>query len=168
MPEWPELRVMQERIAAALVGKKIVAVRVGDPVVLRAVKPVDELLVGRTLRAVTHHGKFLIFAFDGLEMTVNPMLAGIFSLQPAGAKATRRLAREGRDAPVLPGGAGRGGARGRGGGGGGAAGARRHGTPAHEGARPRRQALPAMRCRPHAAAQGAGRCGSLPEVAAGP
>ena len=89
MPEWPELRVMQERIAAALVGKKIVAVRVGDPVVLRAVKPVDELLVGRTLRAVTHHGKFLIFAFDGLEMTVNPMLAGIFSLQPAGAKATK-------------------------------------------------------------------------------
>jgi formamidopyrimidine-DNA glycosylase len=89
MPEWPELRVMQERIAAALVGKKVVAVRVGDPVVLRAEKPVDELLVGRTLRSVTHHGKFLIFAFDGLDMTVNPMLAGIFLLQPAGAKATK-------------------------------------------------------------------------------
>jgi len=89
MPEWPELRVMRERIAAALVGKKIVAVRLGDPVVLRAVKPVDELLVGRTLRSVAHHGKFLIFAFDGLDMTVNPMLAGIFSLQPVGAKATK-------------------------------------------------------------------------------
>jgi formamidopyrimidine-DNA glycosylase len=80
---------MQERIAAALVGKKVVAVRVGDPVVLRALKPVDELLVGRTLRSVTHHGKFLVFAFDGLEMTVNPMLAGIFTLQPVGAKATK-------------------------------------------------------------------------------
>jgi formamidopyrimidine-DNA glycosylase len=89
MPEWPELRVMQERIAAALVGKKAVAVRVGDPVVLRAEKPIDELLVGRTLRKVTHHGKFLVFTFDGLEMTVNPMLAGIFSLQPVGAKATK-------------------------------------------------------------------------------
>jgi formamidopyrimidine-DNA glycosylase len=89
VPEWPELRVMQERIAAALVGRKVVAVRVGDPVVLRAEKPVDELLVGRTLRSVTHHGKFLIFAFDGLDMTVNPMLAGIFSLQPVGAKATK-------------------------------------------------------------------------------
>jgi len=89
MPEWPELRVMQERIADALVGKKVVAVRVGDPVVLRAEKPVDELLVGRTLRTVTHHGKFLVFGFDGLEMTVNPMLAGIFSLQPVGAKATK-------------------------------------------------------------------------------
>src|SRR4030081_292010 len=89
MPEWPELRVMQERIAAALGGKKVVAVRVGDPGVLRARKPVDELLVGRTLRSVTHHGKFLVFAFDGLEMTVNPMLAGIFSLQPVGAKATK-------------------------------------------------------------------------------
>src|SRR5947207_3122182 len=89
MPEWPELRVMQERIAAALVGKKVVAVRVGDPVVLRALKPVDELLVGRTLRSVTHHGKFLIFGFDGLDMTVNAMLAGIFTLQPVGAKATK-------------------------------------------------------------------------------
>jgi len=89
MPEWPELRVMQERIAAALAGKRVVAVRVGDPVVLRALKPVDQLLVGRTLRSVTHHGKFLIFAFDGLDMTVNPMLAGIFSLQPVGAKATK-------------------------------------------------------------------------------
>ena len=89
MPEWPELRVMQERIAAALVGKKVVGVRVGDPVVLRALKPVDELLVGRTLRSVAHHGKFLVFAFDGLDMTVNPMLAGIFLLQPVGAKATK-------------------------------------------------------------------------------
>jgi len=80
---------MQERIAAALVGKKVVGVRVGDPVVLRALKPVDELLVGRTLRSVAHHGKFLVFAFDGLDMTVNPMLAGIFLLQPVGAKATK-------------------------------------------------------------------------------
>jgi len=89
MPEWPELRVMQERIAEALVGKKVVAVRVGDPVVLRALKPVDELLVGHTLRSVAHRGKYLLFAFDGLDMTVNPMLAGIFSLLPAGAKATK-------------------------------------------------------------------------------
>ena len=89
MPEWPELRVMQERIAAALVGRTVVAVRVGDPVVLRALKPVDELLVGRTLRSVAHRGKYLLFAFDGLDMTVNPMLAGIFSLLPAGAKATK-------------------------------------------------------------------------------
>ena len=89
MPEWPELRVMQERIAAALVGKKVIAVRVGDPVVLRAERPVDELLVGRTLRDVTHHGKFLVFTFDGIAMTVNPMLAGIFSLQSVGSKASK-------------------------------------------------------------------------------
>ena len=80
---------MQERIAAALVGRKIVAVRVGDPVVLRAERPVDELLVGRTLRSVLHHGKFLVFTFDGVVMTVNPMLAGIFSLQPVGAKVSK-------------------------------------------------------------------------------
>lgn len=80
---------MQERIGQALVGHTIVAVRVGDPIVLRALRPADELLVGRTLRAVTHRGKFLIFTFDGIVMIVNPMLAGIFSLQPSGAKATK-------------------------------------------------------------------------------
>ena len=89
MPEWPELHVMSERIAVELVGKKVVAVRVGDPVVLRAERPADELLVGRTLRSVDHRGKFLIFAFDGLVMTVNPMLAGIFALVPAGAKVSK-------------------------------------------------------------------------------
>ncbi len=89
MPEWPELRVMRDRIADALVGRKIVAVRVGDPVVLRATRPAGELLVGRTLRSVTHRGKFLIFDLGGLEMVVNPMLAGIFTLLPVGAKATR-------------------------------------------------------------------------------
>ena len=70
-----------------------VAVRVGDPVVLRTLRPVDELLVGRTLRSVEHRGKFLIFrfdgGFDGIAMTVNPMLAGLFSLQPVGAKVTK-------------------------------------------------------------------------------
>ncbi len=80
---------MQGRIQGALGGKKVVAVRVGDPVVLRALKPADELLVGRTLRSVAHHGKYLVFAFDGLDMTVNPMLAGSFSLQPTGAKVTK-------------------------------------------------------------------------------
>jgi formamidopyrimidine-DNA glycosylase len=84
---------MQERLAAALTGRRVVAVRVGDPVVLRTLKPADELLVGRILRSVAHHGKYLVFSFDGpadgMEMTVNPMLAGIFSLQPVGAKATK-------------------------------------------------------------------------------
>jgi formamidopyrimidine-DNA glycosylase len=89
MPEWPELHVMRERIAAELIGKKVLAVRVGDPIVLRAERPVDELLVGRTLRSVAQRGKFLLFGFDGLEMIVNPMLAGIFALVPAGAKVSK-------------------------------------------------------------------------------
>ena len=48
-----------------------------------------QLLVGQTLRSVAHRGKYLIFSFDGLDMTVNPMLAGLFSLVPAGTKATK-------------------------------------------------------------------------------
>jgi len=36
-----------------------------------------------------HHGKFLVFTFDGVVMTVNPMLAGIFSLRPVGTKVPK-------------------------------------------------------------------------------
>lgn len=41
MPEWPDRHVVRGRIAAGLVGRRIVAVRIGDPVVLRATRPVD-------------------------------------------------------------------------------------------------------------------------------
>jgi len=90
MPEWPDLHVVRGRIAAALVGRRIVAVRIGDPVVLRATRPVDELLVGRRLDGVRHRGKFLIFDFDdAATMVVQPMLSGMFALVPAGSAVTK-------------------------------------------------------------------------------
>jgi len=90
MPEWPDRHVVRGRIAAALVGRRIVAVRIGDPVVLRATRPVDELLVGRRLDGVRHRGKFLIFDFaDAATMVVQPMLSGMFALVPAGSAVTK-------------------------------------------------------------------------------
>ena len=102
MPEWPDLHVVRGRIAAALTGRRIVAVRTGDPVVLRATRPIDELLVGRRLDGVRHRGKFLLFDFDdATTMVVNPMLSGLFALVPAGAKVSKdtrlRLEFEGGD-----------------------------------------------------------------------
>jgi formamidopyrimidine-DNA glycosylase len=87
MPEWPDLHVLRSRIEKAVRGKRIARVRVHDPLVLRATKPFDAALTGRTLTDVAHRGRFLAFTFDdGTRVVVNPMLSGLFDLLPASTK----------------------------------------------------------------------------------
>ena len=87
VPEWPDLHVLRSRIAAAVEGKRITAVRVHDPLVLRATRPLDEALTGRVLAGVAHRGRFLAFTFDdGTRLVVNPMLSGLFDLLPPATK----------------------------------------------------------------------------------
>ena len=52
MPEWPDLHVLRSRIEKAVGGRRVTAVRVHDPLVLRATRPLDEALAGRTLTGV--------------------------------------------------------------------------------------------------------------------
>jgi formamidopyrimidine-DNA glycosylase len=92
MPEWPDLHVVRGRLEQALVGKEIVLVRVGDPLVLRSTRPVETFLAHQRFVAVRHRGKFLIFDLDRGRIVVNPMLAGIFELADADAKLTRSTA----------------------------------------------------------------------------
>lgn len=93
MPEWPDLVVLRHRLAGALTGRTIRAVSVHNPLVLRAARPPEDLLMGRTLTGVDHRGKFLSFAWDdGGRLVVNPMLTGVFALSPAGARRTRDTA----------------------------------------------------------------------------
>ena len=69
-------------------GRAVVAVRVGKPVVLRCLVAGGlELLVGSRLKAITRHLHFLAFSFGpeptrsaGYDLVVNPMLAGRFRL----------------------------------------------------------------------------------------
>lgn len=87
MPEWPDLHVLRGRLVAAFVGKRVAGVRVHDPLVLRATRPLDEALIGRTLVDVAHRGKFLVFVFDdGARLVVNPMLSGLFDAVPTETK----------------------------------------------------------------------------------
>ncbi len=87
MPEWPDLHVLRGRIEKAVAGKRVSAVRVHDPLVLRATRPFDAALRGRSLERVSHRGRFLAFAFDdGTRVIVNPMLSGLFDLVPPGTK----------------------------------------------------------------------------------
>jgi len=87
VPEWPDLHVLRSRIEKAVGGRRVTAVRVHDPLVLRATRPLDEALKGRVLTGVAHRGRFLAFTFDdGTRVVVNPMLSGLFDLLPPATK----------------------------------------------------------------------------------
>jgi formamidopyrimidine-DNA glycosylase len=92
MPEWPDLHVVRGRLEKALVGREIVLVRVGDPLVLRSTSPVETALAHRRFTRIRHRGKFLIFDLDHGAIVVNPMLAGVLELADADEKLTRTTA----------------------------------------------------------------------------
>jgi formamidopyrimidine-DNA glycosylase len=79
--------VLRGRIAKAVGGKQVNAVRVHDPLVLRATVPFDDALKGRVLTDVAHRGRFIVLTFDdGTRVVINPMLSGLFDLLPPTSK----------------------------------------------------------------------------------
>jgi len=93
MPELPDLLYVRKTLRERLLGREVTAERVRDPVVLRfAVRGNLSLLLGRPLRDVLRKSHFLVFRFDGLDLAVNPMLAGRFKLRVPGEKDEGSLA----------------------------------------------------------------------------
>ncbi|HVO12695.1 MAG TPA: DNA-formamidopyrimidine glycosylase family protein [Vicinamibacteria bacterium] len=85
MPELPDLLYILSRVRERLVGRRVGAERVREPVVLRfAVRGNLSLLLGRPLEEVFRKSHFLVFRFEGLDLAVNPMLAGRFRLVTPG------------------------------------------------------------------------------------
>ena len=81
MPELPDLLYIQSRLGEALVGRRVSAETLREPVVMRfAVRGNLSLLLGRALGEVLRHAHFLVFRFEDLDLAVNPMLAGRFKL----------------------------------------------------------------------------------------
>jgi formamidopyrimidine-DNA glycosylase len=92
MPELPDLVYIRSRLRERLLGRPVTAERVREPVVLRfTVRGNLSLLLGRTLADVFRKSHFLVFRFEGLDLAVNPMLAGRFRLATPGEPDERSL-----------------------------------------------------------------------------
>lgn len=92
MPELPDLLYILSRLKERLVGREVAAERVGEPVILRFAVPGNlSLLLGRPLEDVFRRSHFLVFRFEGLDLAINPMLAGRFRLAEPGEKDPRSL-----------------------------------------------------------------------------
>jgi formamidopyrimidine-DNA glycosylase len=93
MPELPDLLYVVSRLRESLAGRHVTAERVREPVVLRfTVRGNLSLLLGRELRDVFRKSHFVVFRFEGLDLAVNPMLAGRFRLAEPGEKEEATLA----------------------------------------------------------------------------
>jgi formamidopyrimidine-DNA glycosylase len=110
MPELPDLVHVEKGLRRAIVGKRIIAARTGDPTVLRVMvtEPFPDVLAGRRIEAVDRRGHFMRFTLEGgLVIVVNAMLAGKYKLVAAEAGAPRKdpralgLALALEDAPEL-------------------------------------------------------------------
>jgi formamidopyrimidine-DNA glycosylase len=81
VPELPDLLHVVARLRERLVGLTVASERVKEPVVLRfAVRGNLSLLLGRPLEDVVRRSHFVMLRFPGLDLAVNPMLAGRFRL----------------------------------------------------------------------------------------
>lgn len=86
MPELPDLVYVADVLSRSVVGRRIVAARIGDPTVLRVMLPTTfaEALTGHTVTSVERRGHFLRFGLDGdLVVVVNAMLVGKYRWYPA-------------------------------------------------------------------------------------
>lgn len=86
MPEYPDVVIYVERLAARTVGQPIEQIRLGSPFVVRtAVPPLAEVF-GKTVRGVERLGKRIVFALDDdLFVVVHLMVAGRLRMKAKGA-----------------------------------------------------------------------------------
>lgn len=92
MPELPDLEYVVGVLEERLPGRRIAAVALGDPVVLRVTLRGDpvEALRGQPVKEVCRRGHFVCLRFEKVALVVNPMLAGRFRwLEPGASRKGR-------------------------------------------------------------------------------
>ena len=92
MPEAPDLEITKDYLNDVAAGQRVVSARVLRPTVVRSLRgEFAEDLQGRKLRNVERRGKFLLMAFGGASLVVNPMLTGAFQHCPSSDNPFKRV-----------------------------------------------------------------------------
>ncbi len=92
MPELPDIVVYIEALERRILGRRLTAVRLVSPFVLRTVEPPIAALEGRRLLGLRRLGKRIVLCFeDELFLVVHLMIAGRLRWGPTGAKPPGRI-----------------------------------------------------------------------------
>jgi formamidopyrimidine-DNA glycosylase len=101
MPEFPDIVVYVERLAALIGGHRLERVRLASPFLLRTVVPPLADAEGRTVRGVRRLGKRIVIELDGdLFLVVHLMIAGRLHWRDAGARVPGKVGLAAFDFPV--------------------------------------------------------------------
>jgi formamidopyrimidine-DNA glycosylase len=92
MPELPDIVVYLEALRPRVVDRRLEALRISSPFLLRTVDPPVAEVVGRTVRDLRRLGKRIVFCLDDDYFVVlHLMIAGRLRWRPAGGKGVRTL-----------------------------------------------------------------------------
>ncbi len=92
MPELPDITLYVESLAARLVGKPLVKLRLGSPFLLRTAVPPIADFHGQRVLGVERLGKRIVFVFEGERLLVlHLMIAGRLRWRPPGEKLPGKL-----------------------------------------------------------------------------
>jgi formamidopyrimidine-DNA glycosylase len=96
VPELPDLTVYIEHLRKRLVGRRLLAVRLGSPFVLRTVEPAAEAFSGRTVVSITRIAKQIVIGFeDDFYLVMHLMVSGRLQWRDASGHVEKIPARIG-------------------------------------------------------------------------
>ena len=92
MPELPDVANYVEALRPRIVGRRLEAIRLANPFLLRTVSPSPAEVVGREVRSITRLGKRIVIGLEGeIWVVVHLMIAGRFRWLAPGAKIPGKL-----------------------------------------------------------------------------
>jgi formamidopyrimidine-DNA glycosylase len=93
VPELPDISAYLSALESRIVGRRLTAVRLGSPFVLRTAEPPLALASGRWVRELRRIGKRIAIGLEGdLWLVLHLMIAGRLHWRPTGAKLSGRNA----------------------------------------------------------------------------
>jgi formamidopyrimidine-DNA glycosylase len=92
VPELPDVVVYIEALAERIAGRRLQAIRLASPFVLRSVDPPIRAAEGRMVAGLRRIGKRIVLELDGeLYLVIHLMIAGRLRFKERGAAIPRRL-----------------------------------------------------------------------------
>ena len=92
MPELPDVAVYLEALGERVGGRRLEAIRIRSPFVLRSVRPPPAAAEGRAVVALRRIGKRIVLGLEGgLFLVIHLMIAGRLHWKPKGAKIPGKL-----------------------------------------------------------------------------